>query len=576
MKKILSNVIKHSSNQEDYNFVKKSPFFDAKWYKKTYSIKGNAASHYCNIGYKLGYCPSKKFSRIKYELLYEDVRYTNTNPLYHFEKYGKYEPFFLEKPFISNEEKLKIEKVRKLQNQFIAKEFSNNLENLIIFLVPEIDFIGGGVMSVSSIAKVSSTLENIHHSKVMLCTVPSERTFFKYSKFVSQFNIYRFSQLKEYFLDLKNVIIHIPEIYVHPFLYFLTVEEELWLKSIPNLIINILNQNADILPRPRIVDYLKTMSTQVTMTCAHKSYSVKQLRTSYDIPVHWLSTSNFVKYNYKNYRHKKNILLYSPDDNPLKEKILNKIKNSLPSLKLVEIKNMKYTDYLENISNAKYMITFGEGLDGYFSESSRSGTLSFAVYNPTFFNKNYYGCPNIYESYNTMYENIVNDLIKYDKESLYNKIVKTNLLYIFLFILVTCFSVNQFYKNFKNDYVNVEEYPVKAVSYIKNELDYENIRLYNEYNVGSYLMFNDIPVFVDSRCDLYLSEFNGLKYSIFDDEMNIEYNYKKKFKFYDVTHALVSNDDIFYRILSVDNNYNIIYNDKYFTLFERVGNYEKD
>ena len=64
-----------------------------------------------------------------------------------------------------------------------VSDLSNNLENLIIFLVPEIDFIGGGVMSVSSIAKVSSTLENIHHSKVMLCTVPSERTFFKYSKF---------------------------------------------------------------------------------------------------------------------------------------------------------------------------------------------------------------------------------------------------------------------------------------------------------------------------------------------------------------------------------------------------------
>lgn len=159
---------------------------------------------------------------------------------------------------------------------------------------------------------------------------------------------------------------------------------------------------------------------------------------------------------------------------------------------------------------------------------------------------------------------------------LYMKIVKNNLLYIFLFILVVCVSANQFYKNFKDDYISVKEYPVKAVSYIKNELDYENIRLYNEYNVGSYLMFNDIPVFVDSRCDLYLSEFNGLKYSIFDDEMNIEYNYKKKFKFYDVTHALVSNNDIFYRILSVDNNYNIIYEDKHFTLFERVGNYEKN
>ncbi len=424
MKEIISKIFNQRFYQEEYNLVKNSPFFDAKWYKKTYGIKGDAARHYCNVGYKLGYHPSNQFSHIKYELIYEDVRYTKTNPLYHFEKYGKHEPVFLEKEYISNENLARIVKDKKMQDQTIMKEYARDLENLIVFLVPENDTIGGGVMSISSIASVTAKMKEIHHSEVMICTVPNEKTFFQYTKFTSPFHIYRFSQLKDYFINLKTITIHIPEIYVYPFLYFLTPEEELWMKSRENLTINILNQNADFLPRPRIVEYLKSMSTKVTMTCAHRSYCVRQLRTSYDISVHWLSTSNFVKYQYKKYQQKKNILLYSPDDNPLKEKILNEIRDNFPTLELLEIRNMSYKDYLKNISNAKYMITFGEGLDGYFSESARSGTLSFAVYNPTFFNERYDGCSNIYESYNAMYENIVKDLKKYDEESLYDKTVK--------------------------------------------------------------------------------------------------------------------------------------------------------
>ena len=82
------------------------------------------------------------------------------------------------------------------------------------------------------------------------------------------------------------------------------------------------------------------------------------------------------------------------------------------------------------------------------------------------------------------------------------------------------------------------------------------------------MLFRDIPVFIDSRCDLYLKEFNGLNYSIFDDAMNIAYNYEEKFIFYDITHALVNNDYILNKLFEKDNKFNVIYNDNFFTLYE--------
>lgn len=35
------------------------------------------------------------------------------------------------------------------------------------------------------------------------------------------------------------------------------------------------------------------------------------------------------------------------------------------------------------------------------------------------------------------------------------------------------------------------------------------MKLFNEYNYGSYLLYKGVPVFIDSRADLYAPEFNG-------------------------------------------------------------------
>lgn len=128
-------------------------------------------------------------------------------------------------------------------------------------------------------------------------------------------------------------------------------------------------------------------------------------------------------------------------------------------------------------------------------------------------------------------------------------------------------------------YVDSSTYPVSASDWIIENLDYKNIKLYNEYNYGSYLLFRDIPVFIDSRADLYAPEFNGNPEKniqgrdIFSDALNIAgiaYNYKDAFETYGVTHVISYSDSKLVMLLSDDSDYKKIYDDDRFTIFERA------
>ena len=86
-------------------------------------------------------------------------------------------------------------------------------------------------------------------------------------------------------------------------------------------------------------------------------------------------------------------------------------------------------------------------------------------------------------------------------------------------------------------------------------------------------MLNNIPVFIDSRADLYTKQFSGLDYDIFDDFYYIINNYQEKFEFYKITHVLIyKKDSQFYETLKKDNNYEILYEDDYFCLFKKLNN----
>ena len=152
-------------------------------------------------------------------------------------------------------------------------------------------------------------------------------------------------------------------------------------------------------------------------------------------------------------------------------------------------------------------------------------------------------------------------------------IKKLNRIKIFLFIVpfTILTSAIIFYLNIENKYIS-NNYPKKAINFINKNIDKTNMRIYNEYDYGSLLIFNNIPVFIDSRASLYTKPFNKLKNDIFDNYMKVNStgHYKKVFKKYKINYVLIKRYSILDYSLKCDQNYKIIYKDKKYILYKKI------
>ena len=162
---------------------------------------------------------------------------------------------------------------------------------------------------------------------------------------------------------------------------------------------------------------------------------------------------------------------------------------------------------------------------------------------------------------------------KYDKEGCKRAINMANTLIgrtitISIVILVSVCFVRE---KMNDKFINEKKYPVEASTWILENLDIKNMHLYNEYNYGSYLLYRGIPVFIDSRADLYAPEFNEGR-DIFSDYINISTlgtYYETKFDEYEITHVIVVNNSKLNMFLSRNENYTQLYKDSYFVVYER-------
>ncbi len=142
-------------------------------------------------------------------------------------------------------------------------------------------------------------------------------------------------------------------------------------------------------------------------------------------------------------------------------------------------------------------------------------------------------------------------------------------------LLVILVSLTVYKPKIGNPYIDKSSYPVDAAQYIKENLNLSEIRLYNEYNYGSYLIYQDIPVFIDSRADLYTPEFNGDKEKdIFSDFLNaasVNVHYEKIFDKYKITHLLIPKNAKINLFIEKDANYKELYKDDYFVIYEKLN-----
>jgi len=251
-------------------------------------------------------------------------------------------------------------------------------------------------------------LKHIHNSEVIICTQPNEFLISKYTSFENSVFIYRPEQIFKYFSNLDYLLIH-SICYSTPDLDIFFNKYKLKISQINHLKINILNQNIRLMPNPEKLSFLKEWTSDITQTTAHKSYSTKEIRNLYGFPLHYLSVKGGPElYNFKVLSNKKDLILFSPDDAVKNSEIKKIINDHLPHFETRTIKNLKYHEYLQLVEKAKYIITFGEGLDYYFIENVFMGGVSIAINNSLFFPSDFKDCNGLFYSYNDLKDQVVN------------------------------------------------------------------------------------------------------------------------------------------------------------------------
>ena len=151
-----------------------------------------------------------------------------------------------------------------------------------------------------------------------------------------------------------------------------------------------------------------------------------------------------------------------------------------------------------------------------------------------------------------------------------------------IFALIVVMLSASFYlirPKLKTQYIDESLYPVQMSEFIlnyfeENNIDISTVRLYNEYNYGSYLLYKDIPVFIDSRADLYAPEFNGGRdiFTDFIESSNLSVYFGDIFKKYDITHVILYKNSKINMIITETNlrGYKLIKADDNFVFYEIV------
>lgn len=141
-------------------------------------------------------------------------------------------------------------------------------------------------------------------------------------------------------------------------------------------------------------------------------------------------------------------------------------------------------------------------------------------------------------------------------------------------LIILIISTQNLLTNIRSKYENPELCPSGVVDYVYKHFEKEEIdamRIYNGFNFGSYMEFKGLPVFMDSRAEIYLSRFNDT--SIIEDLQLTrgKIHYNDIFEKYDINYVLLENTSIIINYIYDDKEWKLLYQDNYFSFYEKVN-----
>lgn len=169
---------------------------------------------------------------------------------------------------------------------------------------------------------------------------------------------------------------------------------------------------------------------------------------------------------------------------------------------------------------------------------------------------------------------IISMLEEYDLQRIFygmEKTIKDNFLAkIFCFVCLFFMIKDNVILNYHSFYVQYYMFPVQAVEYMKNNLNIDECRPYCHFNYGSYLEFNGIKAFLDSRSEIFCEEFSNVTilkdwYKVEFEDNNYIIDVIDKYK---ITHFVLYINSSLIKILDNMENAKKIYSDEGFCIYE--------
>ena len=430
----------------DFNAVVASGVFDERFYVMMYPDVVEAAlspfEHYLFFG---------RFEKRRASAIFDPVSYVEANPEV---ATSGMEPFF-HYALVGQTGGAPLSKAETIvPRPALTHEIASGTRRLIVFLTPGHDARLGGVLSISAIYEETKELTDLHGAKVALCAIPGDDALFlKYSWFENSNYLLDLNAVLRGCKDLDYLQLHIPEYVVNRTSKWLDEASSSLLKDIPNIHLNVMLQNIDFIEGQNIAE-LKRFG-KVTITTAHEAYSNSATREALGVSVHKLSVRvGPEQYKQVSYAEKEQILVVSHDDHPLKEKVLQLIARAHPQLEIRIVRDLSFEEYKALILRAKWALTFGEGLDGYFAETIFSGGNSFAVFNDRFFTPAFAQLETVYPSWEVLQETMPVDLQRLDEPLAYERCWRQAYA-----LLSGLYSIDQFRHNLRAFYRGEYTFP---------------------------------------------------------------------------------------------------------------------
>lgn len=306
-------------------------------------------------------------------------------------------------------------------------------KTLVIIFVMDIDIVNGGLLSLNSIYNYIKNERSDYQVITSFIKIRKVENFLKYSQFENNLLISTINLTSAKIINFKKVVFFIPEMYIEQFntisAFYKSQPKKNIFNSTKQISANILNQNEMLMPNESEIEKLKAHYPNLSISVAHIKYL--EANKKFNLPVFhlpaWLNTRN--KYECLPYKNKKNIIAISPDDmdyfeevrSQTKDDLISRLQKNFPSFEVIVIEKLIYKEYKKLMLNTKYLITLGEGLDGYFMESAMSGAVPFAIKNDVFFPKEYLDLPNLFNSFDDLFNKIVSTINHLEKnENIFN------------------------------------------------------------------------------------------------------------------------------------------------------------